>query len=548
MRNWWQCPVLQCVKFHGGEGFWNHGGRDQCMACHQPKGTEAASRNAELQQLRKQVADKPPSKSKLPALTAKELAAEEERIRLECLREMAIGAPTGLSKRVQKRLKREATVEELKAAGLTVPQHRLTAEEKKESAGGDGGRTAGDSEEEVAEDMDEDSPRKDKSPLDRYGISEERLTTLGVAWHKYVWKAGDLAGAYSMPRDLPPLIATESVAKALQGEVSEAIAAKQAAVARLLAATEGLRLAIGEKDDIFIQSKARLKLEDDELQRMVKKAQPKKNASAEEVAKATSLRMRLARQDIVTANTERATRLSAGNTKAQDRHKADLKAIDELVQELEERKTLLKERFTQAETAWEGRREQVSRHDTEVLRLLDEKIAAATPAGGHSQQQHGKAADGAEEEEDSDEEENTNYADLLLTAEGTQPEDLPTLVIKDATPEEKTVLEGAWAYFVAIKARPVGSPTPPTTFEQMGLAHVGVAQTLVSKEVWRKVYGAKRLVGPADWVPWHLMELMRVSLEKAKTELSLGPERQKAADERLSAARQAAKNDGYCPW
>ena len=354
-----------------------------------------------------------------------------------------------------------------------------------------------------------------------------------------------------MPHVMPPLIATESVAKALQGEVSETIAAKKAAVARLLAATEGLRLAIGEKDDIYMQSKARLKLEDEELQRMVKKAQPKKNASTEEAAKATALRMRLARQDIVTANAERATRLSTGQEKALERHKADLKAVSELVQELEERKTLLTEQYAMAETAWEERRGQIQRHDAEVLRLLDDKIATAIPIGGNPPQQLGGAAGGAEElAEDSEEEEDSSidYTDLLLTAKDTQPEDLPTIVIKEATAGEKKTLEGVWAFLEAVKARPIGTPTPPTTFEQMGLANVAIAQTIVSKEVWKKIYGATRKVGPTEWVPWHLMELIRVALEKAKTELECGPERKAAAEERLNAARMAAKNDGYCPW
>ena len=544
--------MKECIKYHGGTAFWNHGGREACMVCLHPQALAEVEAEVELAQLRKQVAGKGAGRTRTPSLSSKELAAEGERIRLECLREMAIGAPTGLSKRVQKKLKREATVAELKAAGLTVPHHRLTEEERKAGAGGSGDKTADDAAaaEAGAEPMDEDAYKKDKTPLERYGISEERLTTLGVPWHRFAWKAGDLGKAYALPREATPFVATVTVARALQGEVSEAIAAKQTAVARLLAATEGLRQSLGEKDSIYLQSCARLKTEDEELQRMVKKSQPKKNASAAEIAKATALRLKLTWQEMETENADRAKNLAAGHDKAKERHKADLAAVDELVQELAERKVLLAEQFALAETAWAERREQVSRHDAEVMRLLADKVAAATPAGGDSQLLHGKAADGADEaaEVSDSEGDGASYADLALTAAGTQPEDVPLLLIKDASPEEKTTLEEVWAFFEAVKVMPMGTSTPPTTFKQMGLPHVTVAQGLIGLPIWTKVYGPKRQVGPEDFVPWHLMELIRVALSKAKEELKSGPERRAAAEERFNAAKLAAKNDGYCPW
>ena len=544
---WWRCTVGKCVAHCGGKPCWNRPMAQHCKVCMQQRGTAAATDKADEQQkllsLRKEVAADAATKPSHDGtvMTADRLAEMSNSVRLECLYDLAHGNPTGLSKGAQKKLKKEATPEELKKAGFADADPAASTGDTPAAAAAD-----------TAENPMDVGVPANSTPLERYGISEERLTVLGLPWAKFK----SLSDAYAMPRETQPLIAEATVSKALQGEASEAIAIKQAAVAKLLTATEALRQSLGEKDEISVRSSARLKTETEELQRMIKKAQPSKNASVDECAKAVNLRLRLAKQEMEKTISERSTRLANGKKNAAERHTADLKAVDELIAELKERKTLLSEYYANAETAWSERVTMLSKHDTEVLRIFDHKIKAVGPVGGATPRTPGAGVPGddvAVPEDDGDlgsdeEEDNASYADLLLTAEGTQPEDLPTLSIKDATAGEKKTLEEVWAFLEAIKARPVGTPTPPTTFEQMGLAHVGVAQTLVSKEIWKKFYGGERLVGPTDWVPWHLMELVRVALEKAKTELTSGPERKAAAEERLNAARLAARNDGYCPW
>jgi hypothetical protein len=558
-KAWWQCNVPQCVAYHGGTQFWNHGDRDACRECLRPKGTAEAVVQADLLKLREEAAAVPSQKKPIAELT--------ERIRLECLSEMAQGIETGLSKRAQRKLKKEATVEELKTAGLQVPQHRL-GEACNQQGGAAGARTADqvidrkksaakvtdkDELDLAMEDLEEDEQvtiLDASTPLGRYGIPAERLAALGLPWKKLE----EVKDTYPLPRDTPLLTAEQTVAKALEGEVSETIAARQKANAKLLGACEGLRLSLGEKDELYLQSCKRLKADTEDLQRVVKKATPK-NASVQEIAKATCLRLKLAKQNAETAHAERRKRQAKGKGSGKERHEKDVGAIDKLVEELREHRQRLCVEFEESEIAWTEMSRQLDCREEEVINLLDKKIAAAGPVGGSILIAPGAVADGVAAAaatelpgDDNDLDEDADYADLTLSAGSTQPEDVPTIVIKDATADEKEALEVAWAFLEAVRMTPMGTPTPPTTYTQMGLGHVAIAQTLVGKEIWKKVYGPEREVGPDDWVPWELMELIRVALEKAKTELVSGPERKAAATERLNAARTAARNDGFCPW
>ena len=549
--DWWQCGVVKCKEFHGGVAFWNHGGRTECLKCLRPKGTAGTVANAGLRQLR-EACDAGPEKKAVEDMT--------EKIRLECLYEMARGIDTGLSKRIQKKLKRSATVDELRKAGLPIPSHRMS----ELSDDVDGAKTvdqkasrnapvAKDSLEDLMEELEEDEQvtiLDASTPFGRYGISAERLATLGLPWKKLE----EVKDTYPLPRDTQLLTAEQTVAKALEGEVSETIAARQKSNAKLLGACEGLRLSLGEKDELYLQSCKRLKADTEELQRLVKKATPK-NASVQEIAKATCLRLKLAKQNAETAHAERRKRQAKGKGSGKDRHEKDVAAIEKLIEELREHRQRLCVEFLESEVAWTEMTRQLDCREEEVINLLDKKIAAAGPVGGSILIAPGAVADGVDEAQaaalpgdDNDLDEYADYADLTLSAGNTQPEEVPTIVIKDATADEREALEVAWSFLEAVRMTPMGTPTPPTTFMRMGLGHVAIAQTLVGKEIWKKVYGPKRQVGPDDWVPWELMELIRVALEKAKTELVSGPERKAAAIERLNAARTAAKNDGFCPW
>jgi hypothetical protein len=553
---WWQCQVLKCIA-HCKTAHWNHPGREACQVCMQPKclgaKTAAAEKDAERAKLREAVAADNTNGVKGAAAVAvvrknaDAVAQMRESTRLEVLSEMAKGIDTGLSKGAQKRIKSMATADELRAAGLPVPRHKLDAlKESDEPSDDESPMAAADGDDGMAVAAKKSA---NSTPLERYGIAEDRLSALGLPWSKFV----SLRGAYALPRELPPQLPSATVSKILQGEASEAISAKQTAVAKLLGATEGLRQSLGEKDDIYLQSCARLKADTEDLQRMIKKAAPKKNASQEECAKATSLRLKLAKQEAESAHAERVKRYAAGKLSANERHTADLHAVDELIAELEERKTLLKDHFKLAEDAWEEMTTASAKHDVEVIRLLDVKIKAVgplveakgTPAGGQEVAEPGLAEPSTPADATSY---GGRYEDLQLTAEGVQPEDIPTLVIKDATEEEKKTLGEVWEFLEAVRMTPMGTPTPPSTFAQMGLPHVSIAQLLVSKEVWTKFYGGQRQVGPMDLVPWHLMELIRLALEKAKTELTGGQERKNAAAERLNTARTAAKCNSFCPW
>ena len=304
---WWQCPVKQCAQFCGGTPYWNHPKRTECNCCQQPRGSAGVSAAAEremgLKKLRSDVAAS--AEAKKPSLTADGLADMVESSRLECLRDMARGVDTGLSKGAQKRLKREATVEELKTAGLPVPTWRLTA-----GSPSDGGSDS------VDLTTEEEEPEDDETPEARFGVSEERMTELGIAWSS----KRDPPIVYPMPHENTPMTAAAIVARALEGEVSETIAAKRTSVAKLVEATETLRASLGEKDELYQKSVARLKTDTEDLQRMLKKAQPK-NGSAEEGSKVTCLRLKLAKQEEEKAQLERAQRQARGKANTAKRQK-----------------------------------------------------------------------------------------------------------------------------------------------------------------------------------------------------------------------------------
>jgi hypothetical protein len=141
-----------------------------------------------------------------------------------------------------------------------------------------------------------------------------------------------------------------------------------------------------------------------------------------------------------------------------------------------------------------------------------------------------------------------SYSDLLIVVDGVSPEDIPSIDVEAATAEQKEVLEAMWAYFVTVKAAPIGMPPPPTTFQQMGAGHVAIAQTLVGAEVWRGLYGETRVVQPTDYVPWQLVNLLQCALEKAKTKINVSRQVADDAAKSYADAKGTARDNGYCPF
>ena len=140
------------------------------------------------------------------------------------------------------------------------------------------------------------------------------------------------------------------------------------------------------------------------------------------------------------------------------------------------------------------------------------------------------------------------YDDLKLKAEGAPQADIPDIDIGAATAAQKAILEAMWAYFEALKNATPGSPMPPTTYEQIGAGHVGIASTLVGGKIWVGLYGEVREVQPSDYVPWQLLEMLQFALEKAKTKLTVSKELADIAAVRYNAAKTNARDNCYCPW
>ena len=531
-NRWWRCSVKKCIDFCGGKACWNRPMATECKICMQPKSTAAASAAADnqqaLAQLRKDVAAKPgPVK---PKVNANELADMLESSRLECLRDMANGHHTGLSKGAEKRLKAEATEKELIDAGLPVPAYKQTAGAASPAGGAAAGKPSND--EDASQPMEEEKPDAAiAASLKRLGLTRAEPVEPGKL--------------YALPDPPQPCSLEQAVKKALAGDQSEAVRVKQTLVAKLLASTESLKN-LGEEDELYKQSEKRLESESALLKTMQDKAPAACSQEATE-------RLKKAKQDWKVLVTTAGQRRATNKQKAQERHTRDLAAVDDQIKALTELRASLVKSFKAADDAFEMVRKDRITLDEAIEKEIDAKIKASTPirgneappAGGQGADGPGQAAPG---ERVSASATTAMYEDLLLRADDIVQEDLPTINVADATEQEKAVLESMWAYFQAMSKAPLGSPKPPTTFLQLGAANVGIASILVGQKVWRGFYGEARCVEPNAFVPWQLLEMLQLALEKAKSQLTTSKTEQEAAAASYELAKANARNNCYCPW
>ena len=530
-NRWWQCPVKKCVAHCGGKPCWNRPMATHCKCCMQQRDTAAVTDRADEEQklkaLRKDVAADAAAKpsSDEAMVTADKLEDMCNSVRLECLYDLAHGNPTGLSKGAQRKLKKEATPEELKKAGFTATQAASPAAVGLPDGSLAGGAAAADAAE-AAIDVDDEG-------WETSAEARANLKRLGLQPVEYV----DPATMYAQPP--PPATGTieQAVAKALAGEVSVAISAQQQTVYNLSAAADAARV-FGVKDELFIMAKKRLDAATSALKLLTDKAPAVGSQSVVE-------KLKKARQSWIVYVTDANEGRAKGKEKAGAKHQADLDTIDQQIERLKSLRQTVVTTFANTEAAFRKAQEARERWNKDIASRIDDRIMLVTPIGG-------EGVDGPGEEELGESENaapaTVNYSELMLTASDISQEDVPAVDIEAATAEQKAVLEAIWAYFEALRAAPMGMPTPPTTFQQMGAGHVHIAQTLVGVKIWRAVYGATRVVQPTDFVPWQMLNLLRHAMTKAKTKISVSKELADNASLAYLDAKSCAKDNGYCPF
>jgi hypothetical protein len=322
------------------------------------------------------------------------------------------------------------------------------------------------------------------------------------------------------------------------------IAAKQKVVTRLLAATEGLRLALGEKDSVYVQSNAKLQEETSALQKMVKKNEPK-NASWADRSKATAVRLQRARQDVETLQTEKKKRREAGTKAAEEKHCNDLKAVDILIEELKERRVRICDQYSKAQEAWATRRKLLNEHEEEVLRLFNSKIKAVGPVGGASPQAPGVEVPGVDVEVPAGEVDSDSdgdygeFADLTLRW---NPVEQPVAVLTEKPKGEiGEDVQRLWNFYQAL---PWGTQCPPVSYRQMGIAKIETVVALISQPAMSKLYG-ERAVTPDDYVPLQVMEAMKHVLTLGNQLLSTQAQAVADAETRINEAYELTKNSNF---
>jgi hypothetical protein len=256
-------------------------------------------------------------------------------------------------------------------------------------------------------------------------------------------------------------------------------------------------------------------------------------------------RLSLARQKVVVKQTDRGARRDKGRRNAKLRHETDVIAFEEAIKELQGRWQSCKEVFVATQEAWVKDNATGAELDKEVLDLFDKKIGTAVPPGTPAAAAPGAVEPGPVAAVTPA---GVNYGDLKLVATGAKGEDIPSIDVEAATPEQKQVLENMWAYFVALQAAPIGAPVPPTTYEQMGAGHVSIAGVLVGSKIWVSLYRETREVQPTDLVPWQLMDLLKIALGKAQENIATNREATERAKKALRDAMGSAKSNLYCPF
>ena len=139
---------------------------------------------------------------------------------------------------------------------------------------------------------------------------------------------------------------------------------------------------------------------------------------------------------------------------------------------------------------------------------------------------------------------------MALTVTGIAITDVPQTDPASATAEQVAILNGMLAFF---KSSPAGTPMPPLTYADVGVAASNVMSALVGQKIWAAFYG-KKVVEGTDYVPWQLLEMLRHAVSAAAMfrnsagKLAVDADTAKAADEILRGARKRALDNSYCPW
>ena len=495
------CKVPECVKHNGGKAFLNRPHRTRCFCCNSPLETAAADKKpADTKtQLRKDL------QTKRDREATEWIHADQE----EMLRQHAAGIDTGLSAATLAKIQKE--VEERKKAKPSTTKDVM--------------------------EVDAATEEEKAAPPEELAIIKARLAELGLC----IPEPADSGTWYAAPRERARPSADYLVAQALLGEASETIAAKQAAIEKLAAGTESLRLALGAKDGIYLQSKERLEKDQAELTKLLEKEKKAPTTGTE----AAGERLSLARQNVVVKQTERLAWRGKGRNNAKHRHETDVLAFEEAIKMLSERLDICKTAYATVQKAWVEDDKVGADLHKEVLELLDKKIAAVVPAGGQDPPELGGEVPGVVAAALPA---GVDYGDLKLVAQGATAADIPDVNVEAATPEQKLVLENVWAYFTALQSAPIGAPVPPTTYEQMGAGHVSIAGTLLGSKIWVAVYGPTREVQPTDLVPWQIMDLLKAALGKAQEKITTNKEASDRARKALRAAMGSAKSNLYCPF
>jgi hypothetical protein len=520
---WWRCPVKQCTAHCGGKACWNRPMATECKVCLQPKGTAATAEKAESEQalakLRKEVAANPDDP--VARTNADDIEKMVKATRLECLYDMAQGNPTGLSKGAQRKLKKEATPVELRNAGFPAALALAPA-----AAAHPGGWPVGGMDSDEVEDLDDVA---DDEGWETSAEARETLKRLGMQAIVSV----DTSTLYALPPPPPNGTIAQAVSRALAGEASEAIATQQKTVSDLCTAADAARV-FGIQDELYKLAKKRLDAAKEALKLLTDKAPAVGSQSAVE-------KLKKAKQQWVVSVTDAAEGRARGKEKAQAKNKADLETIDQQINRLQALRQTVAKTFADTEAAFGKANKAREEWNKAISEGIDVRIGMVTPLGGEEVDEPGA-------EEPGEDGTTMNYDDLLLAVDGVSSEDIPTIDVEAATAEQKKVLEAMWAYFVTLRAAPIGMPTPPTTFLQMGAGHVRIAQTLVGAEIWRGLYGPTRTVQPSEFVPWQLINLLQCALEKAKSKITVSKEMADEASKAYADAKGSARDNGYCPF
>jgi hypothetical protein len=344
----------------------------------------------------------------------------------------------------------------------------------------------------------------------------------------------DLKNIYAQPPPPPSCTVEQAVARALAGEPSEAIIKLQAELDKLNAATESALL-LGEKDELHIMSKKRRDAAAEKLKGLTGKTPAACSTS-------TAMKLALAKQewmDLLKAATEGRAK---GKEKALAKHQLDTETIDDQIARLQSLRTSLVETFAATEVAFKDAQTARTKWEKAIAEGMDTKIALATPIGGAAAAEPGAEADAGESNAPASPA-TVDYSDLALRAD-IQPDDIPTIDLKDVSSEHRKSLEAIWSF---MQANPEGAPLPPLTYVQIGAGHVGALLQLLGDDIWRSFYETE-VVMHTRLVPWQILLLTRFALKKFASELTANEATIKKMEKHVEDAKTAARLNLYSPF